>query len=82
MFPQLHVLPPVRQEVCDPPAGGVGHTELGELVERKRKLSCLMICVKTNIIAGAKLLLYVRNLKGLRPPGPSTDMRASALGKF
>ncbi len=32
MFPQLHMLPPVRQEVCDPPAGGVRHIQLGELV--------------------------------------------------
>ncbi len=32
MFPQLHMLPPVRQEVCDPPAGGVRHVQLGELV--------------------------------------------------
>ena len=32
MFPQLHVLLPVRQAVCDPPAGGVRHVELGELV--------------------------------------------------
>ncbi len=26
------MLPPVRQEVCDPPAGGVRHIQLGELV--------------------------------------------------
>ncbi len=32
MFPQPHMLPPVRQEVCDPPAGGVRHVQLGELV--------------------------------------------------
>ncbi len=32
MFPQLHMLPPVRQEVWDPPAGGVRHVQLGELV--------------------------------------------------
>jgi len=32
VFPQPHVLLPVRQEVCDPPAGGVGHVQLGELV--------------------------------------------------
>ena len=32
MFPQLHALLPVRQEVCDPPAGGVWHVELEELV--------------------------------------------------
>ena len=31
-FPQLHLLPPVGQEVCDPPAGGVRHAQLGELV--------------------------------------------------
>ena len=30
MFPQLHTLLPVRQEVCDPPVGGIGHVELGE----------------------------------------------------
>ncbi len=29
---QLHMLPPVRQEVCDPPAGGVRHVQLRELV--------------------------------------------------
>ncbi len=28
---KLH-LPPVRQEVCDPPAGGVRHVQLRELV--------------------------------------------------
>ncbi len=32
IFSQLHMLSPVRQEVCDPPAGGVRHTQLGELV--------------------------------------------------
>ena len=32
MFPKLHALLPVRQEVCDPSAGGVRHVELGELV--------------------------------------------------
>ena len=32
MFPQLHALLPIRQEVYDPPAGGVGHMELVELV--------------------------------------------------
>ena len=30
MFPQLHTLLPVRQEVCDSPAGGIGLVELGE----------------------------------------------------
>jgi len=38
MFPQPHVLPPVRQEVCDPPAGeSVRHTQLGELVLQQRR---------------------------------------------
>lgn len=32
LFSQFQVLLPVRQEVCDPPEGGAGHTELGELV--------------------------------------------------
>ncbi len=32
MFPQFHMLPPVRQEVCDPPVGGISHIQLGELV--------------------------------------------------
>ena len=32
MFPQLHALPPIRQEVCGPPADGVRHAQLGELV--------------------------------------------------
>ncbi len=32
MFSQLYKLPPVRQEVCDPPTGGVRHVQLGELV--------------------------------------------------
>ena len=32
VLPQLHMLLPVRQEVSDPPAGGVGHVQLGELV--------------------------------------------------
>ena len=29
---QLIALLPVRQEICDPPAGGVRHVQLGELV--------------------------------------------------
>ena len=29
---QLNTLLPVRQEVCDPPAGGIRHVQLGELV--------------------------------------------------
>ena len=29
---QLNALLPVRQEVCDPPAGGVRHVQLGDLV--------------------------------------------------
>ena len=32
MFSQPHVLPPVRQEVCDPPADGVRHTQPEKLV--------------------------------------------------
>ncbi|KAK0140096.1 ATP-dependent DNA helicase PIF1 [Merluccius polli] len=32
MFSQLHMLLPVKQEVSDPPAGGVRHTQLGELL--------------------------------------------------
>lgn len=32
VFPQLHMLLPVRQTVCDLPAGEVEHVELGELV--------------------------------------------------
>ncbi len=32
MVTQLHMMPPVRQEVCDPPAGGVRHSQRGELV--------------------------------------------------
>ena len=35
MFPKLHTLLPVRQEVCDAPAGGVRHVELGELALRQ-----------------------------------------------
>lgn len=31
MLIQLHVLPPLRQEVCDPLAGGVRHAQQGEL---------------------------------------------------
>lgn len=34
MFPQLQVLPPARQKVCDPPAGRVRHSQLGELVQQ------------------------------------------------
>ncbi len=29
-IPQLHLLPPVSQEVCDPPTGGAWYSELGE----------------------------------------------------
>lgn len=25
MFPQLHIQPPARMEICNPPAGGVQH---------------------------------------------------------
>ncbi|KAF7651031.1 hypothetical protein LDENG_00117000, partial [Lucifuga dentata] len=32
MLTQPHALPPVRQEVSDPPTGGVRHVQLGELV--------------------------------------------------
>ncbi len=32
MFPQLHMLPPVRQAVCDPATGGVRHIQPKELV--------------------------------------------------
>lgn len=32
MFRQRHVLPPIRQEVSDPPVGGVRHIQLGEPV--------------------------------------------------
>ena len=35
MLPQFNVLHPVGQEVCDPPAGGVRHTQLGNLVLKK-----------------------------------------------
>ena len=35
MFPQFHMLLPIRQEVCDLPAGGVRHTQLGALVLKK-----------------------------------------------
>lgn len=30
--PQLHLLTPVRQDVCDPPVDGVRFSQLGELV--------------------------------------------------
>ena len=36
IFPQLHVLSPVRQKVCDPLAGGVRLSELGELSVKRR----------------------------------------------
>ena len=32
VFSQPHMLPPVRQEVCDPPAGRVRHAQLDKLV--------------------------------------------------
>ena len=32
VFSQPHVLPPIRQEVCDPPAGRVRHAQLDKLV--------------------------------------------------
>ncbi len=41
MFPQLHMLPPVRQEVCEPPAGGVRHIQLGELVLQQSRNDCI-----------------------------------------
>ena len=37
MFSQLHMLLPVRQEVSDPPAGGVRHTQLGELLLKQSR---------------------------------------------
>ena len=41
MLPQPHALPPVRQEVCDPPAGGVRHAQLGELVLKQSRNDCV-----------------------------------------
>jgi len=38
VFPQPHVLLPVGQEVCDPPAGGVRHAQLGEIVLQQSRL--------------------------------------------
>jgi len=53
VFPQPHVLLPVGQEVCDPPAGGVGHVQLGELVPAvsRSHLSAteVLICVLIQI---------------------------------
>jgi len=40
MFPQPHVLLPVGQ-VCDPPAGGVRHAQLGELVLQQSRDDCV-----------------------------------------
>ena len=37
MFSQLHMLLPVRQEISDPPAGGVRHTQLGELLLKQSR---------------------------------------------
>ena len=37
MFSQLHMLLPVTQEVSDPPAGGVRHTQLGELLLKQSR---------------------------------------------
>ena len=50
------MLLPVRQEVCDPPAGGVRHTHLGELVLKQSRNDC---------VEGRKLILL-----NYRPPGP------------
>lgn len=36
-LPQLHMVLPVRQEVCDPPAGGVRYIQLGTLVLKKNQ---------------------------------------------
>jgi len=41
MFPQPHVLLPVGQEVCDPPAGGVSYTQLGRLVLQQSWVDCV-----------------------------------------
>jgi len=38
MFPQRHVLLPVGQEFCDPPAGGVG-SRAGMIVLKKEPKS-------------------------------------------
>lgn len=37
MFPQLHVLLPIKQEVSDLPADRVGHAQLGERVLQKTR---------------------------------------------
>jgi len=42
MFPQPHVLLLVGQEVCDPPAGGVKHAHLGELVLQQSRDDCVV----------------------------------------
>lgn len=36
-FSRLHVLHPIRQEVFNPPAGEVWHTQLGELVLKENR---------------------------------------------
>ena len=35
------MLPPVGQEVCNPPTSGVRHTELGEIVLQKSRDDCI-----------------------------------------
>ena len=41
MFSQFHMMLPLRQEVCNPPAGGVRHTQLGELLLKQSRDDCV-----------------------------------------
>lgn len=41
MFPNSHLLSPVSQEVCNPPAGGFWNTQLGELVLKQGQNYCI-----------------------------------------
>ena len=69
MFPQLHVLLPVRQAVSDPPAGGVRHVELGELVLKQSWEDSVECSVEVN-----RILAYV--------PGESRCWRVYFLFKM
>ena len=53
VFSQLHMLLPVRQEDCNPPAGGVRYSQLGELLLKQK---FLIIVLKAELKSTNKIL--------------------------
>ncbi len=66
----------VREEVCDPPAGGVRHIQLGELVLQQSRDDGVRLCVRVSVCISLQhvclksiafcLLIFRRRLKHSR----------------